>query len=191
MRTARRRGVHGPGLDPLPTNAVSTGTFRCPEAGQGLLWVLRGGGRVATGSGSRRGPPAEPATLGTGQPLLYGQRVLTASSRLEVMNRLGRALTDSTRSRILERLLEGAGYPARLAEELGLTRTNVSNHLACLRGCGIVVATPEGRHTRYEIADPHLTIAIEALVKVVLAVDDGTDCTIVGCDVPLCCGPGA
>lgn len=89
------------------------------------------------------------------------------------MNRLGRALADPTRSRILLRLLEGPGYPARLAEELELTRTNVSNHLACLRGCGIVVASPEGRSTRYDIADPHLTRALEALVDVVLAVDDG------------------
>ena len=114
--------------------------------------------------------------------------MLTIAPRLDVMNRLGRALADPTRSRILLRLLQGPSYPARLAEELGLTRTNVSNHLACLRGCGIVVASPEGRSTRYEIADPHLTVALEALVDVVLAVDDGAECTDVDCDVPLCCG---
>ncbi|WP_248704886.1 helix-turn-helix transcriptional regulator [Curtobacterium sp. MWU13-2055] len=115
----------------------------------------------------------------------------TVAPRLDVMNRLGRALADPTRSRILLRLLTGPAYPARLAEELELTRTNVSNHLACLRGCGIVVATPEGRRTRYEIADPHLTRALEALVDVVLAVDDGAVCTDHDCDVPLCCGAGA
>lgn len=87
---------------------------------------------------------------------MYGQCVLTLASRLDVMNRLGRAMADPTRSRILLQLLEAPGYPARLSESLGLTRTNVSNHLACLRGCGLVVATPEGRQTRYEIADPHL-----------------------------------
>ncbi|RYY05152.1 MAG: ArsR family transcriptional regulator, partial [Alphaproteobacteria bacterium] len=62
--------------------------------------------------------------------------MLTIAPRLDVMNRLGRALADPTRSRILLRLLGGPGYPARLADELELTRTNVSNHLACLRGCG-------------------------------------------------------
>ena len=117
--------------------------------------------------------------------------MLTIAPRLDVMNRLGRALADPTRSRILLRLLDGPAYPARLAEELELTRTNVSNHLACLRGCGIVVAAPEGRRTRYEIADPHLTRALEALVDVVLAVDDGTVCADPECDVPLCCGAGA
>lgn len=107
------------------------------------------------------------------------------------MSRLGRAMADPTRSRILLSLLEGPGYPAELARELGLTRTNVSNHLACLRGCGIVVAVPEGRRTRYEIADPHLTHALNDLVAVVLAVDDGVPCVDGDCEVPLCCGPGA
>ncbi|GAA4195486.1 metalloregulator ArsR/SmtB family transcription factor [Microbacterium oryzae] len=117
--------------------------------------------------------------------------MLTIASRLDVMNRLGRAMADPTRSRILLSLLEEPGYPARLARDLELTRTNVSNHLSCLRGCGLIVATPEGRQTRYEIADPHLTKAIAMLVETVLAVDDGVPCVDDDCDVPLCCGPGA
>lgn len=113
------------------------------------------------------------------------------ASRLGVMNRLGRAMADPTRSRILLELLSGPGYPARLSEALHLTRTNVSNHLSCLRGCGIVVATPEGRQTRYEIADPHLTRAISLLLDTVLAYDDGGPCPDEHCDIPLCCGTGA
>lgn len=117
--------------------------------------------------------------------------MLTIATRTDVINRLGRAMADPTRSRILVSLLEGPGYPAELARELNLTRSNVSNHLSCLRGCGIVAAVPEGRHTRYEIADPHLTKALSALVEVVLAVDDGAACSDDDCDIPLCCGPRA
>ncbi|RII95601.1 ArsR family transcriptional regulator [Clavibacter michiganensis] len=113
--------------------------------------------------------------------------MLTLASRVDVMNRLGRAMADPTRSRILLHLLEGPGYPSKLADELDLTRSNVSNHLTCLRGCGIVVAVAEGRSTRYEIADAHLTRALTALVDVVLAVDDGVPCTDESCDIPLCC----
>ncbi|WP_291474246.1 helix-turn-helix transcriptional regulator [Corynebacterium sp.] len=113
--------------------------------------------------------------------------MLTIQSRLDVMNRLGRAMADPTRSRILLHLLDAPGYPAQLSRDLELTRTNVSNHLACLRGCGIIVAVPEGRRTRYEIADPHLTRALESLVEVVLAVDEGDACTTENCDVPGCC----
>jgi DNA-binding transcriptional ArsR family regulator len=116
--------------------------------------------------------------------------MLTLATRSDVLNRLGRALADPTRSRILLSLLDRPGYPARLADELGLTRTNVSNHLACLRGCGLVTATPEGRRTRYDIADPHLTRALDALLEAVVAIDDGAPCDDPACDVPLCCGPG-
>lgn len=114
--------------------------------------------------------------------------MLTIASRLDVINRLGRAMSDPTRSRILLTLIDGPSYPAELARDLDLTRSNVSNHLACLRGCGIVVATPEGRQTRYEIADPHLTRAFSSLVGVVLAVDDGAVCSDESCVDPLCCG---
>lgn len=122
---------------------------------------------------------------------MYSHYMLTIASRVDVLNRLGRAMADATRSRILLSLLTEPGYPAQLARDLDLTRTNVSNHLACLRGCGIVVAVPEGRKTRYEIADPHLTRALGALVDVVLAVDDGVPCIDADCDVPMCCGPAA
>ncbi len=104
------------------------------------------------------------------------------------MNRLGRAMADPTRSRILLSLIQQPGYPAELARDLELTRSNVSNHLTCLRGCGIVAVIPEGRQTRYEIADPHLTKSLLALMDVVLAVDDGIECGDESCDVPLCCG---
>ncbi|GAA1213237.1 Cd(II)/Pb(II)-sensing metalloregulatory transcriptional regulator CmtR [Rhodoglobus aureus] len=117
--------------------------------------------------------------------------MLTSASRLDVMNRLGRAMADPTRARILLSLLDQPGYPVQLAHDLELTRSNVSNHLTCLRGCGLVVATPEGRSTRYEISDVHLARALTAMVNVVLAVDDGVPCADDDCDVPLCCGPKA
>ena len=78
----------------------------------------------------------------------------------------------------------------REISRLGLTRSNVSNHLTCLRDCGIVVAEPEGRQTRYEIADPHLGAAMTALVEVTLAVDENAPCVDATCTVPGCCPSG-
>jgi len=97
--------------------------------------------------------------------------MLTIVGRLEALSRLGRALADPTRCRLLLALLDGPSYPAQLAETLGLTRPNVSNHLTCLRGCGLVVGTPEGRQMRYELTDRHLAHALTDLLEVVLAVD--------------------
>ncbi|WP_460497674.1 ArsR/SmtB family transcription factor, partial [Glycomyces tarimensis] len=60
------------------------------------------------------------------ETLTYGQ----------VLARFGHALSDPTRSRLLLALREAPGYPAELAETLGVSRQSLSNHLACLRGCG-------------------------------------------------------
>ena len=89
----------------------------------------------------------------------------------EVLARFGHALSDSFRSRLLLALREGPAYPADLADLLGTSRQNLSNHLACLRGCGLVVAIPEGRRTRYELADARLAHALGDLLGLVLAVD--------------------
>lgn len=114
--------------------------------------------------------------------------MLTIASRLDVMNRLGRAMADPTRSRILLSLLDGPGFPGVLARDLGLTRSNVSNHLTCLRDCGIVVAEPQGRQTRYEIADERLTKALLMLIDVTLAVDEDAECVEGACPTPGCAG---
>ncbi len=104
------------------------------------------------------------------------------------MNRLGRAMADPTRSRILLCLLQAPGYPAQLARDLELTRSNVSNHLTCLRDCGIVVAEPEGRRTRYEISEPRLAKALSLLIDVTLAVDEDAPCMDASCPSPGCGG---
>lgn len=88
-----------------------------------------------------------------------------------VLARFGHALSDPIRARMLLALREGPAYPADLADLLGATRQNVSNHLACLRGCGLVVAVPEGRRTRYELADARLAHALGDLLGLVLTVD--------------------
>jgi DNA-binding transcriptional ArsR family regulator len=93
---------------------------------------------------------------------------LTHSS---VLARFGYALSDPTRARILLALRDAASYPSDLADLIGVSRQSLSNHLACLRGCGLVVAVPEGRRMRYELADPRLGLALTNLLGVVLAVD--------------------
>lgn len=96
---------------------------------------------------------------------------MEALTHSEVLARFGHALSDPTRARLLLALREQPGYPAEMADLLGVTRQNLSNHLACLRGCGLVVAVPQGRRTRYELADARLAHALADLLGVVLTVD--------------------
>jgi DNA-binding transcriptional ArsR family regulator len=97
----------------------------------------------------------------------------------DALARFGHALSDPTRTRILLALREGPGYPSELAETIGVSRQILSNHLACLRGCGLVVAAPQGRRSRYELADQRIARALSDLLGLALAVD------------PACCADAA
>src|SRR5690349_23912532 len=90
-----------------------------------------------------------------------------------VLARFGYAVSDSTRAQVLLALADAPSYPSDLADSIGVSRQSMSNHLTCLRGCGLVVAVPDGRRTRYELADERLAHALGDLLGVVLAVDPG------------------
>lgn len=93
------------------------------------------------------------------------------STPTDALARFGHALSDHTRTRVLLVLRDGPAYPADLADLVGVSRQTMSNHLTCLRGCGLVVAIPEGRRTRYELTDPRIGHALDDLLSLVLVVD--------------------
>ena len=98
------------------------------------------------------------------------------SSSTDALSRFGHALSDPTRATVLLTLRDGPAYPADLADLAGVTRQTMSNHLTCLRGCGLVTAVPEGRRSRYQLADERIRHALDDLLALVLVVD------------PDCCG---
>ena len=85
--------------------------------------------------------------------------------------RLGSALADETRARILLALREAPAVPSDLADALGVSRQVMSNQLACLRGCGLVEAVKDGRYTWYRLAETRLAGALDDLLRLVLVVD--------------------
>jgi len=99
----------------------------------------------------------------------------TLAAHVDALGRVGTALADPTRRQILLLLLKGAAYPADIADALGTGRTNISNHLACLRGCGLVTTEREGRQVRYELSSARLAHALMDLVELDLAVVPGHD----------------
>lgn len=107
------------------------------------------------------------------QILLYGywMRIL---SPVAAMSRFGKALADPTRAAVL--LQQGPAVPSELAARIGVSRQIVSNHLACLRDCGLVVGVPVGRNVRYELSDPKLAHALEDLLGTILTVEPVCRC---------------
>jgi DNA-binding transcriptional ArsR family regulator len=88
---------------------------------------------------------------------------------LDALARVGRALADDTRRRLLVELLAGPAYPSDLATAIGTTKANVSNHLACLRECGLVHGTHAGRRVLYALADDRLAHALHDLAGLVVS----------------------
>jgi len=70
-----------------------------------------------------------------------------------------RTLASPRRLEILHRLSEGPCEVGRLAEELGATQPNISQHLSVLRTAGLVDAERDGREVRYRLSDPDVMVA--------------------------------
>ena len=78
-----------------------------------------------------------------------------------------KTLSSPRRLDILHELANGPIEVGRLAEAIGASQPNVSQHLAVLRSAGIVDAEREGREVRYRLADPDVMVAC-ALMRSVL-----------------------
>jgi ArsR family transcriptional regulator, cadmium/lead-responsive transcriptional repressor len=61
--------------------------------------------------------------------------------------------SDPSRLSILEVLREGSHTVSEIIQATGLAQSNVSNHLGCLRDCGLVTAEPRGRFVSYRLSD--------------------------------------
>ncbi|MBT8159216.1 MULTISPECIES: helix-turn-helix transcriptional regulator [Arthrobacter] len=99
----------------------------------------------------------------------------------EVLARFGKALADPTRAAVLMRLKDGPAYSGDLADAIGVSKQVLSNHLACLRDCGLVVAESEGRRVRYELSDAKLAHALGDLLGVILSVEPVCLCAVPEC----------
>ena len=70
-----------------------------------------------------------------------------------------KTLANPRRLDILHRLAEGPCEVGRLAEEIGASQPNVSQHLSVLRAAGLVEAERDGREVRYRLTDPDVITA--------------------------------
>ncbi len=62
-----------------------------------------------------------------------------------------KALSDTTRLRILKMLEIRALYVCEITEVLNVSTAAVSRHLSLLRDCGLILASKEGRWVKYTL----------------------------------------
>ena len=104
--------------------------------------------------------------------------LLANPKSIEIQAKLFRGFSDPSRLSILDILRNGAVTVGEIVETTGLTQSNVSNHLGCLRDCGLVIAEQKGRFVYYELSDERvgrlLMLADELLADVAKGVYECT-----------------
>ena len=87
-----------------------------------------------------------------------------------VAAQLFRGFADPTRMGILMALLDGERRVSDLVAAVGGSQSNVSGHLACLKGCGLVADRPgERRQVFYRLAGPEVTDLLRAAERLLQA----------------------
>lgn len=87
---------------------------------------------------------------------MYEQAVL-----LELKAKMFRGLADTTRLSILESLRNGERTVGSIVEATGHSQPNVSNHLSCLKACGLVSSRRDGKSIYYSIATDKIRCLLE------------------------------
>ena len=80
-------------------------------------------------------------------------KTLASPRRLEIVHYLGE---------------NGATEVRKLADHFGAAQPAISQHLAALRGVGIVEAVRDGREVRYRLADPEIVAACGLMRQVLI-----------------------
>ncbi len=84
--------------------------------------------------------------------------------------KLFRGFSDPSRLSILDALRAGPRTVGEIVTATGLSQPNVSNHLGCLRDCGLVTSRQQGRYIHYQLSDARvgamLSLADEVLADV-------------------------
>lgn len=100
------------------------------------------------------------------------------ATAISLNSKFFRGLGDSSRLAILEALCDAPVTVSELVEKTGLNQPNVSNHLACLRECGLVVSNSQGRFVWYRLKDDRIATLLQLATQITSETAEGIDeCT--------------
>jgi DNA-binding transcriptional ArsR family regulator len=105
-------------------------------------------------------------------------RMTANAEATELKAKLFQGFADPSRLTILETLSDAERTVGEVVRATGLSQSNISNHLSCLKECGLAVSRRDGRHVYYKLSDPRvsqlLMLANELLADVARGVYECT-----------------
>lgn len=94
--------------------------------------------------------------------------ILAATSNVQLKAKLFRGFADPSRLAIVESLRDGPLAVSEIVRRTTLSQSNTSNHLACLKDCGLVLSEQQGRFIYYRLSDDRVA-GILGMAEAVLA----------------------
>lgn len=101
--------------------------------------------------------------------------------QLDVKAKFIRGFSDKTRLQILECIKDKEKPVSQIVDEIQGNQSNISQHLACLKGCGIIVGRQEGKYVYYSLSNEKIREMLHMIDTVLSLVHDG----VTKCDTGL------
>ncbi|GGE55872.1 transcriptional regulator [Pullulanibacillus camelliae] len=80
------------------------------------------------------------------------------------------------RIQILECIKQEEKTVSQIVNELNGNQSNISQHLACLKGCGLIVGRQEGKYVFYSLRNQHVRDLLDMFDVVLEEVENDVAC---------------
>ncbi len=95
---------------------------------------------------------------------------------IDLKVKLIHGFSNKTRIQILESIKNQEKTVSQIVEEINGNQSNISQHLACLKGCGIIVGRNEGKYCYYSLRNQHIRNLLTMFDTVLEDVQDDVAC---------------
>lgn len=98
------------------------------------------------------------------------------NNNLDMKVKLIHGFSNKTRIQILECLKNEEKTVSQIVGEIKGNQSNISQHLACLKGCGIIVGRNEGKYCFYSLRNQHIRDLLDMFDVVLNDVQNDVAC---------------
>jgi DNA-binding transcriptional ArsR family regulator len=92
--------------------------------------------------------------------------------QLDVKAKFMRGFSDKTRLQILECIKDKEKTVSQIIDEIQGNQSNISQHLTCLKGCGIIVGRQEGKYVYYSLRNEQIKQFLGIMEDVFMQVEE-------------------
>ncbi|MCO4324340.1 ArsR/SmtB family transcription factor [Mammaliicoccus sciuri] len=95
---------------------------------------------------------------------------------IEIKAHFIHGLSNKTRLTILELLKLKEMTVNEIVEQSKISQSSISQHLACLKGCGLVISRQEGKFVYYQIKNDQILALLQLIDSVVEDTEEDIAC---------------